>query len=69
VVLDALARPDGAEGDGWACWRRGRRWRLWSPDGSAAPGGTERVAPDLEDAVIVASLARRRAAPPQEAAA
>jgi ABC-2 type transport system ATP-binding protein len=70
VVLDALARPDGAEGDGWACWRRGRRWRLWSPDGSAAPaGGAERVAPDLEDAVIVASLARRRATRPQDAAA
>jgi ABC-2 type transport system ATP-binding protein len=60
AVLDAPARPDGADAHGWESWRRGPRWRLWSADGSAAPRGAEPVAPDLEDAVIIASLERRR---------
>lgn len=37
-------------------WRRGRRWRVWSPEGAAVMGTP--VAPDLEDAVIVATLER-----------
>jgi ABC-2 type transport system ATP-binding protein len=69
TLLDAPWRPEGAEDGGWASWRRGQRWRLWSPDGSARRAGAEPVAPDLEDAVIVASLARRRAAGPTEVAA
>jgi len=69
TLLDAPARPDGAAAQGWASWRRGSRWRLWSPDRSAPGAGTEPVAPDLEDAVIVASLARRRPRELEEAAA
>jgi ABC-2 type transport system ATP-binding protein len=66
-LLDAPARPDG--GDGWACWRRGPRWRLWSPDTGAGVASAEPADPDLEDAVIVAALARRRAPEREEAAA
>jgi ABC-2 type transport system ATP-binding protein len=40
-------------------WRRGARWRTWSPDGTIPPGAT-RAELDLEDAVIVAELARLR---------
>jgi ABC-2 type transport system ATP-binding protein len=69
AVLDAPARPDGAEARGRASWRRGPRWRLWSADGSGLGAGAERVAPDLEDAVIVASLERRRDAEWKEVAA
>src|SRR6266511_2916348 len=69
TVLDAPARPDGAEARGWASWRRGRRWRLWSADGSGLGAGAERVAPDLEDAVIIASLERRRDAEWKQVAA
>jgi ABC-2 type transport system ATP-binding protein len=68
-LLDAPARPDAAAGSGWACWRRGPRWRLWSPDSVAGIAGTAPAQPDLEDAVIVAALARRRAPCRQEAAA
>jgi ABC-2 type transport system ATP-binding protein len=50
-VLDAPRPPSGME-----AWRRGSRWRAWSLDGRA-PEGTRLVPPDLEDAVIVASLA------------
>jgi ABC-2 type transport system ATP-binding protein len=39
-------------------WRRGRRWHAWSPDGAIPPGSTA-VRPDLQDAVIASSLARR----------
>jgi ABC-2 type transport system ATP-binding protein len=40
-------------------WRRDGRWRTWIPPGGAAPGPP--VAPDLQDAVTVASLAREMA--------
>jgi len=64
AVLDAPARPDRG-----TAWRRGARWRVWSPDGSTVPGASP-VAPDLEDAVIVAALAaRERAARDKEMAA
>ncbi len=53
AVLDAAERP--ARG---TSWRRGRRWRVWSPDGSALAGAVP-AAVDLEDAVIVAALAER----------
>jgi ABC-2 type transport system ATP-binding protein len=42
-------------------WRRGPRWRVWSPDGSTPPG-LLRVAPDLEDVVTAAALLRRESA-------
>lgn len=38
------------------CWRRGPNWRVWAQDG-LLPAGAERVRPDFEDAVVVASLA------------
>jgi len=53
-VVEAHARPEGVP-----AWRRGARWRVWSPDGAPLPGATE-VAMDLEDAVVVAQLARER---------
>jgi ABC-2 type transport system ATP-binding protein len=53
-VVEAPARPEGTP-----AWRRGARWRVWSPDGAPLPGATE-VAMDLEDAVVVAQLARER---------
>ena len=42
-------------------WRRGRSWRGWTPD--APPAGARRVAPDLEDAVVLAALRKREGAP------
>jgi ABC-2 type transport system ATP-binding protein len=36
-------------------WRRGVHWHVWSPDHSEVPGAT-RIAPDIDDAVIVAEL-------------
>jgi ABC-2 type transport system ATP-binding protein len=58
LVVEGTVRPDGIPS-----WRRGARWRAWSPDGSTPPG-TSPATLDLEDAVIVAQLgqARRRAA-------
>jgi ABC-2 type transport system ATP-binding protein len=53
-VVETPARPHGLP-----AWRRGARWRAWSPDGSPLPGATE-VAMDLEDAVVVAQLAREQ---------
>jgi ABC-2 type transport system ATP-binding protein len=50
LVVDAAARPAGLPS-----WRRGSRWRAWSPDGSTPPG-TGPATLDLEDAVIVAQL-------------
>jgi ABC-2 type transport system ATP-binding protein len=56
-VVEASARPDGVP-----AWRRGARWRAWSPDGAPLPGAAE-VAADLEDAVVVAQLAREARQP------
>ena len=50
LVVDVATRPDGIPS-----WRRGARWRAWSPDGSTPPG-TGLATLDLEDAVIVAQL-------------
>lgn len=36
-------------------WRRGARWRVWSPDGSTVPGA-DPLTMDLEDATVVAAL-------------
>jgi ABC-2 type transport system ATP-binding protein len=54
LVVDAAARPHGIPS-----WRRGPRWRAWSPDGSPPPG-TGPATVDLEDAVIVAQLREDR---------
>ena len=50
LVVEGAARPQGIPS-----WRRGARWRAWSPDGSTPPG-TSPVEIDLEDAAIVAQL-------------
>jgi len=60
------SRPVGLAGQ--RAWRRGAGWRVWYPPGAAAldtsaPGAV--VAPDLQDAVTVAALARE----PREPAA
>jgi ABC-2 type transport system ATP-binding protein len=54
LVVEGAARPDGIPS-----WRRGARWRAWSPGGSTPPG-TSPVTLDLEDAVIVAQLLQER---------
>ena len=41
-------------------WRRGASWRVWSPAGRL-PDGVPPVAPDFQDAVVVASLAAEAA--------
>jgi ABC-2 type transport system ATP-binding protein len=53
-VVEGAARPEGVPS-----WRRGARWRAWSPDGSTPPGTTP-VEIDLEDAAIVAQLRHDR---------
>jgi ABC-2 type transport system ATP-binding protein len=54
AVVDSAARLDPVNS-----WLRGARWRTWSPDGAIPPGATP-TEPDLEDAVVVAELARLR---------
>jgi ABC-2 type transport system ATP-binding protein len=54
VVVESAARLDPVNS-----WLRGARWRTWSPDGTIPPGAA-RAELDLEDAVIVAELARLR---------
>jgi ABC-2 type transport system ATP-binding protein len=59
AVLATERRPDTP-----LRWRRRAGWRLWSPAGDML-AGTRPLAPDLEDAVVVAALAR---AEPEEVA-
>lgn len=54
AVVDSAARLDPVNS-----WLRGARWRTWSPDGAIPPSAI-RAELDLEDAVIVAELARLR---------
>jgi ABC-2 type transport system ATP-binding protein len=54
VVVESAARLDPVNS-----WLRGARWRAWSPDGTVPPGAA-RAELNLEDAVIVAELARLR---------
>lgn len=46
----------GERPSGPYAWRRGRSWRVWSPDGS---GPFPPVSPDLDDVVTVAALSRK----------
>jgi ABC-2 type transport system ATP-binding protein len=52
-VGETTRRPDTP-----FAWRRGASWRTWSPD-EFNPSGVRSVAPDLQDAVIIAALRRR----------
>jgi ABC-2 type transport system ATP-binding protein len=52
AILSSPARPDSS-----LRWRRGSGWRSWLPGGGGAGVG-QPVQPDLEDAVVVAALAR-----------
>lgn len=52
-----VVRVDGPV-EGVASWRRGRARHAWIPSGAPPAGSTSQTA-DLEDAVIVAALARR----------
>jgi ABC-2 type transport system ATP-binding protein len=58
TVRTAADRPRGAAGA--RSWRRGARWRIWTPDGvdDGSIAGSETVRPDLHDAVTIAALAR-----------
>jgi ABC-2 type transport system ATP-binding protein len=49
-ILELDQRPEGI-----AAWRRGARWRAWSPDEQPVADGRP-VQPDLDDAVVVAQL-------------
>jgi ABC-2 type transport system ATP-binding protein len=70
VRSHASRPPDPVVAAGHA-WRRGARWRSWSPspspaagaggDGADADAGGDAVEPDLQDAVIVLALAREPA--------
>jgi ABC-2 type transport system ATP-binding protein len=58
------ARPEGEARR--RAWRRGGRWRIWDPVPGGTAGGTAgaaggAAAPDLQDAVTVAILARELA--------
>jgi ABC-2 type transport system ATP-binding protein len=57
TIHAASARPGGPADA--RSWRRGARWRVWTPPGveTVATDGGE-VVPDLHDAVTVAALAR-----------
>lgn len=56
TIRTSTARPSGDAGR--RSWRRGARWRTWSPDAGDAASQGDPVRPDLHDAVTVAALAR-----------
>lgn len=62
-VSDVLTAMPGVvyesdESAGRNSWRRGRSWRVWSPDGTMPAGAARPPAADLADVVTVAALAR-----------
>jgi len=61
-VRSLSSRPPA--GEAARSWRRGRSWRLWSPEREPSQVDEgEPVVPDLNDAVVVASLRRDLAEP------
>lgn len=50
----------GEQGSGTHSWRRGRQWRIWSPEGATPPGASP-VDADLDDVITVAALSRETA--------
>ncbi|HEY1644361.1 MAG TPA: ATP-binding cassette domain-containing protein [Streptosporangiaceae bacterium] len=61
-TITAPAEPPGPAEQSRS-WRRAGAWRVWVPPGVPAPAG-QPVAPDLQDAVTVAALAREAGQPP-----
>jgi ABC-2 type transport system ATP-binding protein len=58
VIRPLAARPTGQRP---LAWRRAGPWRVWDPAGT--PGASPALSPDLQDAVVVAALAREEARP------
>jgi len=58
VIRPLAARPTGPRP---LAWRRAGQWRVWDPAGT--PGASPALSPDLQDAVVVAALAREEARP------
>jgi ABC-2 type transport system ATP-binding protein len=63
-IPGTLGRTRGGSQPTERSWRRGLEWRVWAPSGGL-PAGVESATPDLEDAVVVASLADDLAGSPQ----
>jgi ABC-2 type transport system ATP-binding protein len=75
IIRTASRRPSGEASR--RAWRRGARWRLWTPQGAedalperdasldAVPTG-DVIHPDLQDAVTVAALMRELGISPEE---
>jgi ABC-2 type transport system ATP-binding protein len=59
VIRPLAARPAGSRR---LAWRRAGQWRAWDPLG--VPGTARVLPPDLQDAVVVAALAREQAQAP-----
>ena len=63
AMYEVPARPDGDLAA--RTWRRGGRWRIWDPEGGPGAGpDSQRLLPDLADAVTVAALRRELAGAP-----
>ncbi|MDA8344300.1 MAG: ABC transporter ATP-binding protein [Thermaerobacter sp.] len=58
TISRAATRPQGDMAP--LSWRRGAYWRVWSPPGVASADRAQVIRPDLQDAVMVASLALER---------
>jgi ABC-2 type transport system ATP-binding protein len=63
-VPGTVGRTHGGSQPTERSWRRGSEWRVWAPSG-ALPPGVKPLMPDLEDAVVVASLADEFAGSPR----
>jgi ABC-2 type transport system ATP-binding protein len=60
TISSSAERPAGPAAH---TWRRGARWRSWTPDGGGPPDGAGHgIEPDLQDAVIALALAHEAAA-------
>jgi ABC-2 type transport system ATP-binding protein len=62
AIRSTRNRPEGEASR--RAWRRGARWRVWTPPGVGIAGPVaETIRPDLHDAVTVAALAHELAGP------
>jgi ABC-2 type transport system ATP-binding protein len=55
-LLSSPLRPEGPAAT--RAWRRGTAWRVWNRSDHQEDGQGETVTPDLQDAVMIATLAR-----------